>query len=377
MEEELKRLIQAGDASHRIEWGLSYKRQGKKVVGIACSYIPEEVIYAAGILPWRIAGTFQANTPLAAVYLPVPVCSYFTHVIESLLKGELEFLDGLVCTNWDDDRRRLFDLWVYLAKTPFTHLMEIPAMDSELACQRFAKEIRQLITAVGEFVGAKITDELLWSAIEVHETMRGLLMRLYELRKREVPPLSGAEIHGITAAAAVMPKELFIQELEALLPYLEQRKISVKSVRPRLLASTDMMHEVGYLRLIEETGALVAMDDLDTGSRYIWHKVDRAIHDPAYALAKRYLGRPACPRMITWDRQVQQLVEWVMEYRIQGVVELPLSYSRPRQMRIPYFRKALADANIPLLSVIREYELSYEEQWKTKVGAFIEMLEEI
>jgi benzoyl-CoA reductase subunit C len=33
---------------------MDYKKQGKKVIGFFCSYIPEEIIYAGGMLPYRI-----------------------------------------------------------------------------------------------------------------------------------------------------------------------------------------------------------------------------------------------------------------------------------------------------------------------------------
>jgi len=34
----------------------SWKKQRRKVVGYTCTYVPEEIIYAAGILPYRMRG---------------------------------------------------------------------------------------------------------------------------------------------------------------------------------------------------------------------------------------------------------------------------------------------------------------------------------
>lgn len=375
MEDKLKQLITAGDGDKRTEWALDQQRHGKKVIGVLCSYVPEEVIYAAGMLSWQVNGTLRTGTPLADAYFPVQVCAYITHIMESLLQGELDFLDGVVSTDWDDDRRHMLDLWIHLKKGPFVDLIRFPAKTSKASYEWVTGEIRRLADALSQQAGIAITDDALWNAIEVYNTTRSLFARVYELRKREVPPLSGEEVHGIAAAATVMPREVFNQELESLLPYLEERKTSVKNVRPRVLVSSDVLHDSGYLRIIEETGALVAMDDLDRGSRYFWQKVDTSIEDPALALAKRYLDRPACPRMTSWEGQAQQVIEWVKEYQIQGVVELCLMYSRPREMRIPFFKKALKEANIPLLNLRIDYPLNFVGQFQTRVGAFMEMLD--
>ena len=48
METELKELIQGNNEANRIKEALEWKRQGKKVMGILCSYVPEEVVHAAG-----------------------------------------------------------------------------------------------------------------------------------------------------------------------------------------------------------------------------------------------------------------------------------------------------------------------------------------
>jgi benzoyl-CoA reductase/2-hydroxyglutaryl-CoA dehydratase subunit BcrC/BadD/HgdB len=106
----------------------------------------------------------------------------------------------------------------------------------------------------------EITEKELWSQIEVYNTMRSLLRKVYELRKREVPALTGAEVLGITTAARIMPKEEFNKELGALLPYLETREGPFKQTRPRLLMSGENLDNLAYVELVENCGAAVVMD---------------------------------------------------------------------------------------------------------------------
>ena len=47
-------------ANTRHEYAKAWKqRTGEKVVGYLCTYVPEEIIYAAGILPVRILGSHE------------------------------------------------------------------------------------------------------------------------------------------------------------------------------------------------------------------------------------------------------------------------------------------------------------------------------
>jgi benzoyl-CoA reductase/2-hydroxyglutaryl-CoA dehydratase subunit BcrC/BadD/HgdB len=373
MENRLQKLIESNSEANRVAWAREWKRQGRKVIGILSSYIPEEVVSASGMLPFRITGTWKENISHARVYRGESSCSYCNHVLESVLNGELDFLDGIIATDLDQDLLRLWDVLLALKVKPYCYAIHVPLADSELNYQFFRDEIRRLIVSLQDFSGVKISEDSLHESIDTCNQMRNLLTRLYELRKKETPPLSGAEILGITTGAAVMPKETFNHELEALFPYLENRQTTLKKLRPRILLSSEMLDNPAYLDLVEE-GCLVAMDDMDTGSRYFMESVDATLKDPAEALARRYLGRHGAPRMSAWDKQAEQLIKWTAEFKIDGVLALPLNWCYPQRYRMPYLSKRLEAAGIPSVSLEREYHLTNTGQLRTRIGAFLEML---
>ncbi len=297
-----------------------------------------------------------------------------THILESVLLGELDFLDGVVATNREQETVRLWDVWKHLGKTPFTHIVSVPHKDDERAVGRMAEEIANLVIALEEFGGVRIDQKALWNSISVYNRMRVLLRTLYDLRKRTVPPVTGAEALGIVSSATIMPKEEFNQELEALLPYLKGRTAFPANPGPRILVSSDELDHPGYIQLVEEAGGVVAMDDNVPGSRYFWGLVDTSLSDPVYALAQRYLSQPAHPRMFAWDKQVEQVIDWVDEFNIHGVIKLAEVYSYPRLMRVPYFQAKLKERGIPCITLEREYRLANVGQLTTRVEAFVEML---
>lgn len=381
MESYLRRLLTIGEEANRTQFPAQWKAAGKKVVGLLCSHVPEEIIHAAGMLPWRIMGTQRPSTPNADIYRPSHTCLYCNHVLESLLLGELDCLDAVVATTWDQDLVRLWDVWKYLGKTPFTFIIHLPRGNSEIHRKQFAKEVSKFSNFIADLAGQEITVEALNHSIAVYNRLRGLLHRVYNLRKSETPPLSGAEVLGITTAALLMPKEEVIGALETLLPFLENRTNALGSNQPRLLVSSDRLHNAGYLKAIEETGCLVAMDDLDTGSRYFWKLLDldmdraHSLEEMLHALALHYHAQPASPCMMDWEGQVVQIAEWVKDFNIQGVLELRLKYSRPREMRANFFQQKLTSMGIPVASFEREYHLANTGQLKTRGGAFVEMLQ--
>ena len=62
-----------------------WKEQGKRVVGLFCSYIPEEIIYAAGLLPFRMRAVGSVETTLGDTYLG----AYARKILEVLLKQQV------------------------------------------------------------------------------------------------------------------------------------------------------------------------------------------------------------------------------------------------------------------------------------------------
>ena len=59
-----------------------WKEQGKKVLGYNCTYFPEEIVHAAGLLPFRIRGTGCTETTLADSFLARANCSFARACLE-------------------------------------------------------------------------------------------------------------------------------------------------------------------------------------------------------------------------------------------------------------------------------------------------------
>lgn len=291
------------------------------------------------------------------------------------MNGDLDFVDGLVTTQIDDDFKRLYDVLNYIDKPGFLHIMYLPHTTSKTTLDMWKKSVNSFKEAIETYSGNKIDPDELQRQVLIYNKMRALLREVYELRKREVPALTGAEALGLTSAARIMPRELFNEQLEQLIPYLNERKIEKSDGKPRIFMGGEWLDHPGYVRLVENAGATVVMDEFDTGSQYFWDIVYDTSDDLLGALAKRYMMRPGLSRMAQWEMQANRNLAWMNEFNADGVVELRSLYSLPLDYRYLFMRKIYDNNNIFYLSLNREYHLSGQGMLQTRIEAFLEMVE--
>ena len=78
--------------------------------------------------------------------------------------------------------------------------------------------------------------------------------------------------------------------------------------------------------------------------------------------------------MFDWDKQANQVMQWVEEFKIDGVLNFPTMNSYWREMFTPYFHSALSTAGTPMMTFSREYQLANVGQLRTRIEAFLETL---
>ena len=355
---------------------LDHQRSGKKVFGWLCTYVPEEIMHAAGILPVRITG-YSQETELddGNAYLYVNNCSFSRSCLQLGLRGEYEFLDGVVGGSTCDGARRLFDLWRNYIGTPFHHVLTVPRKYTEKAHALYHHEVVQFTRHLEEFLGLKITDEALYDSIKLYNESRKLLRRLYDLRKLENPPITGAETMEVLEASFRMPKEIFNEWLESLHDEIRESGNSHTS-RARLMLVGSVLTNPEFIKAIEDQGGLVVTDELCTSTRY-WG--DPVVHEgnksPLEAIARRYLNNFPCARMFPSDERFDRIIEYALDFKVDGVISQIIRYCVPYAHDLPLLTKRLKEHGIPILALDVEYGTSGSGQIQTRVQAFLEMIE--
>ena len=354
---------------------MDYKKQGKKVIGFFCSYVPEEIIYAGGMLPYRIRPTGCTETTSADAYMSHLNCTFVRSCLEFMVKGVFDFLDGMVITNSCDNIRRLYDILREKRPYPLLHFISIPhKAGSDGAINWYKDEVSNFKENIENFFGVRISEGALKDAIDVYNETRNLLKRLYELRQRVNPPITGAESLSVILAATTTPREQYNQLLRKLLEELQRRE-GISGYRARLMIVGSEYDDPAYTDIIEDLAGLVVTDVLCFGSRYFWEPVQtqKALLGD---LAKSYLNRPSCPRMSDRVTERADFIRKMTErFKVDGVIFQKIRYCDLWGGEAIYLEKTLKELNIPLLSIEREYRLSGVGQLKTRIQAFLERIE--
>jgi bzd-type benzoyl-CoA reductase N subunit len=354
----------------------AWKDRGGKVVGFFCSTVPEELFTAAGLLPFRMRGTGSTSTELSDAFFSPINCGFPRHTFNQALRGEYDFLDGLVCINSCDHVRRIYDNWIRNLKTPFVQVMSLPRKVQEPQVKWYYDELNILREQLEEHFGVEITDECVKDAIRLHNEIRALQKRLYELRRADRPPITGAETLAVMVAGTAMPREVYKELLQELLDELVQSEGS-GDYRARLMIVGGELDDPGYLEIIEEQGGLVVTDSTCFGSRLMWKAVDEGEEDPVRALARYYIAdRPSCPRMYgDQPNRIAYTRELIKEFKVDGVIGERLLFCDQWVVEHYMTTQDLKKDGIPFMTLDREYVLSGKGQLRTRVQAFLETLE--
>lgn len=367
--EILKELGGTGAIKERV---MRFNTQGRAVFGWVCTYVPEEIIYAAGLLPIRITGDGSAGKN-ATAYLYVNTCPFALGCLEQGIGGKYDFLEGFVAANSCDPIRRLFDVWQIYLTTPFNYIIGVPRKLSANAYDFFRKEVVKFKDRLADFLGASISEDSLRGAIHIYNKSRALLRNLYQMRRVKQPLISASETLQIIRASMVMPRDHFNYFLEKVLAEISQRP-ALSEARARLLLCGSLVDNPLFLEMIEDLGGLIVADELCTGSRYFWDLVAED-SNPLISLADRYLSHSPCARMRPLNHRFDHISNLVQEYKIEGAISQSLKFCDIYGHSKPRLEEKLAELGIPVLDLDLEYDLSGIGQLRTRVQSFLEMIE--
>ena len=362
--EKFRELFETRDAV-AAEW----KKTGKKIVGCVSTYTPEEIIYAAEALPVGVLGKVESFSK-ADAYLPSFACQFMRGFLEMLLEGRHEYLDLVTLPSLCDSMRGFYAIWKQISDNPYAYLLHYPTNRSEEAFEYFAEEVERFKNFMEKFAGKDISEKDLRKAVDVYNENRRLLKKLYWLRRKESPPISGVEALEVVLSSMTTPKDLHNQLLEKLLSEITERE-EYPEGGVRLLVSGHVIDDPEVLRVIEDSGGIVVSDDLDSGSRYFWSLVNSGTN-AIEGMSRRYVKIPSPYGSPVSDR-MKYLKVMVKAFQVEGVVFLTRKFCEPYLFDYVTLGRAVKEEGIPSLYLEYEYPLA-RGALKTRVEAFVEML---
>ncbi len=347
---------------------------GGKVVGFSCVYAPEEIIHAAGVMPYRMEARGMDQTDLADVYLHRFNCTFARCMLQAGLGGEYDFLDGFCFLNGCEQIRRLYEIWdKHIPATDYQYMVTIPHSIYDAGFEWYLEETGLFKEKLATDFSKRCSDTQLAASIKTYNKSRELVARLYELRKRPDVPVSGKEAMGIMLAAGIMPREKYNELLEEALAEIEARPGN-NDYSARLMLGGSAVDDPKLLELIEGLGGVVVTDSLCYGSRYFLNPVEEN-GDPLKAIAKRYYYNNPCPRMMNQFENRQAVTEKLArEADVDGVILQKIVFCDNHAVDCTMLADELEQKGIPTMVLEREHMFSDVGRLKTRIEAFMERI---
>ncbi len=345
----------------------------KKVMGYFCTYIPEEILYAADVLPVRILGSHEPQD-VTEPHIFAMFCPFCRDCLAQGLLGRYDYLNGIMISQSCLHIRQAYTSWDIHMPREFSYFLPMPHhIQSSRAGPYLRAELETFKKAVEEWTGNTINDEDLDRGIGIVNENRALLRQIYEMRRSENPPITGLEAMYLVVSSQLMDKREHTGWLKELIPQLENRTLPDTGERLMILGSEN--DDVEFISLFESLGATFVIDDHCTGSRYFWNNVE-PLEDRLAAIADRYIRRPACPTK-DWPKRtrIDHIMNLAREYGVQGVVLLQQKFCDPHELDIPPIKEAFKKEGIPTLFLELDVTVPVG-QVKIRGEAFLEILRE-
>ena len=364
---------------HRHDYARDWqKRTGGKVLGYFCTYAPEEIMYAAGILPVRVLGGHEPQA-LTEPHIFGMFCPFCRDCLAQGLKGSFDYLNGIMLSQSCLHLRQAFTSWrlhipvSYQYYLPFPHGVQNPP-----AYKYLTSELRAFQKSIEDWTGKKISNEALDKAIEIYNTNRRLLRQIFDLRRAKHPPISGLEAMYLALSSQMVDKAEHNVLLEQLLERLQTGSSAGASAgngnsHIRLMFVGSENDDTAFIKMVEGLGADIVIDEHCTGTRYFWNEVEPQ-EDRLAAIAARYIDRPPCPSK-DWPlrRRIPHIVGLAKDYGVQGAVLIQQKFCDPHEFDMPAIAAALKKEGVPTYNL--EFDVTVPlGPFKIRMEAFLEML---
>jgi benzoyl-CoA reductase subunit C len=356
---------------NRHEYAKYWKeKNGGKVLGYFCTYVPEEILYAADVLPVRILGSHEPQS-VTEPHIFGMYCPFCRDCLAQGLKGRYDYLDGIMIAQSCLHIRQAFTSWQLHIPVEYSYYLPMPHfVQSKRATPYLAGELAAFKASVEQWTGKKITDADLDRGINIMNDNRRLLRQIFELRKAEEPPISGLDAMYLAVSAQMTDKRDHTRIMQDALKELSKKKLESK---PRLMLIGSENDDVEFVRMVESCGSNIVIDDHCSGSRYFWNETVPQ-ENRLTAIAERYIKRPPCPTKDWPERKrLPHILSLAKDYRAQGAILIQQKFCDPHELDIPAIKAALEKNGIP--SLFLELDVTVPiGQFKTRVEAFLEML---
>ncbi|UNC90872.1 double-cubane-cluster-containing anaerobic reductase [Candidatus Contubernalis alkaliaceticus] len=349
--------------------------KNRKVIGIYCTYCPQELILAAGAVPVGLCGTRPDPIPAAEEALPRNLCpliksSYGYAVTDTC--PFFSFADLVIGETTCDGKKKMFEIMQELKPV---YIMQLPHLQNESSLKMWVEEIRDLKNFLEQKLEVEISDHKIKHYMKLVNKVKLRVKEVCDLNQADPPLLTGLELMTVSWSSGFYRGDVLqlLDQIKNAALFCKQP--SIESKRPRILLTGCPVGRGSekIIRLAEEEGgSIVAMESCG-GYKNLSLYSDTSSDDPIAALAKKYFRIP-CSCMTPNLYRMELLEQMMEDFTVEAVIDLTWQACHAYNIEAYEVKNLVKRKGIPYLHIETDYSTSDEEYLRLRIQALLEIV---
>ena len=359
----------------------TYKADGKKVIGIMPYHIPEELVFAAGMIPMGMWGNNNKMINRAKEFSPTFYCSLVQLDLEMLLDGTLDDLDGVITATMCDTLRPMSQNIKVAVKDKFPMIFVAHPQNrfGKAGKEYTAYQYTKIKNELERIANCKITDEALKNAIGIYNESRAARREFVRLAGEHPEAVSAVARGAVLKSAWFLPKDEYTKQLKLLNEKLAKLPPS-QWQGTRVVTSGIICDNKQLLQIFDDNNIAIGADDVSHESRAFRMDIPTTNDDPMVCLAEHFALQDYDPMLYDCRPAEKQRVTFLQnlakESNAQGVVIFMMQFCDPEETDYPYIKDGLSELNIPHIRLGLDQQMRDFGQMSTSLQAFSTVLEQ-
>ena len=356
-----------------------FKDEGKKVVGVLPYYAPEELVYAAGMVPMGIWGSNDKTIVRSKEYCATFYCTIAQLALEMLLDGTMDQLDALITPTICDTLRPMSQNFRVAvgSKIPCIFLAHPQNRFADWGVEFCKDQYRSVLEKLAFLAGHDVTNKDILKAIKVYNASRAARREFVKLANEHCDVVNPIQRSAVLKASYFMLKDEYTEKLVALNEELKALP-AANWKGTKVVTSGIICDNPKLLQIFIDNNIAIAADDVAHESRSFRFDAPENVEDGLLALAMQFSSMDydilLYDKNSNQNRRAEDVVAKVKESGAQGLVLFMQQFCDPEEMEYPYLKKALDAAGIPHIKLGVDQQMRDFGQASTAIQAFADVL---
>ncbi len=351
-----------------------YVNSGRKVIGCAPVYTPEELVYSFGMLPMGIWGA-EGEVSLAKEYFPAFYASPILRLMDLGLEGKLDRMSAMIIPGLSDGLKGLSQNWKRAVKNvPCLYIAYGQNRKIKAGVDFNEKQYLKLAGQLEEISGKKLDLKALEEAIVLYNRHRRAMQEFNKLAATHLNTITPSLRAHVMSSAYFTDKAehlVVLEEINAELAALPQETFSGK----KIVTTGILANSPGILEIFEKYQLGIVDDNVNHESGQFDYLVQEGTGNPVRALAQWISDIEGSTFLYDPKKLRGSIIEEkVRKHQADGVVYLLTKFSDSEEFDYPIIRNELNAAGIRNILVEVDQQMTNFEQANTALQTFAEII---